>query len=174
VVIALLDACVDPRPPAQLREGLALSRFGPAVVSADVTAESPAQTVQRLFPLLAEGKTADAAALFADSVSFSIPHPPGIPWVPEVDSADGMRTFFELLGTHVQPKEFDLRQVITEGDDVVLLGRMVSEVKKTGRDIDTAFALHMTVRDGRITRYHLYEDTNAVAEAYFGQRGSGE
>ena len=139
-----------------------------------MTAESPAQTVQRLFPLLAEGKTADAAALFADSVSFSIPHPPGIPWVPEVDSADGMRTFFELLGTHVQPKEFDLRQVITEGDDVVLLGRMVSEVKKTGRDIDTAFALHMTVRDGRITRYHLYEDTNAVAEAYFGQRGSGE
>lgn len=107
-----------------------------------MTAESPAQTVQRLFPLLAEGKTADAAALFADSVSFSIPHPPGIPWVPEVDSAEGMRTFFELLGTHVQPKEFDLRQVIAEGDDVVLIGRMVSEVKKTGRDIDTAFALH--------------------------------
>jgi uncharacterized protein len=132
-----------------------------------MTAESPAQTVQRLFPLLAEGKTADAAALFADSVSFSIPHPPGIPWVPEVDSAEGMRTFFELLGTHVQPKAFDLRQVIAEGDDVVLVGRMVSEVKKTGRDIDTAFALHTTVRDGRITRYHLYEDTYAVAQAYF-------
>ncbi|MEJ8632820.1 MULTISPECIES: hypothetical protein [Streptomyces] len=68
-----------------------------------MTAESPAQTVQRLFPLLAEGKSAEAA-LFADSVSFSIPHPPGIPWVPEVD-------------------------------------------------IDTAFALHTTVQDGRVTRY---------------------
>ncbi|MFD3698858.1 hypothetical protein ACFWUZ_22380 [Streptomyces sp. NPDC058646] len=55
---------------------------------------------------------------FADSVSFSIPHPPGIPWVPEADSADGMRTFFELLQTHVQAKEFDLvRQVIAEGED---------------------------------------------------------
>ncbi|MCX5064172.1 nuclear transport factor 2 family protein [Streptomyces sp. NBC_00452] len=131
-----------------------------------MTAESPAQTVQRLFPLLAEGKTAEAAALFADSVSFSIPHPPGIPWVPEVDSAEGMRTFFELLRTHVQPKEFDLRHVIVDGADVVLIGRMVSEVRKTGRDIDTAFALHTTVRDGRITRYHLYEDTYAVAKAY--------
>ena len=59
----------------------------------------------------------------ADSVSFSIPHPPGIPWVPEVDSAEGMRTFFELLQTHVQAKEFDLRQVIAEGDDVVLIGQ---------------------------------------------------
>jgi uncharacterized protein len=136
-----------------------------------MTGESPAQTVQRLFPLLAEGKTADAAALFADSVSFSIPHPPGIPWVPEVDSAEGMRTFFELLGTHVQPKEFDLRQIIAEGDDVVFIGRMVSEVKQTGRDIDTAFALHATVRDGRITRYHLYEDTYAVARAYYGESG---
>ncbi|KUM86806.1 MULTISPECIES: nuclear transport factor 2 family protein [Streptomyces] len=132
-----------------------------------MTTESPAQTVQRLFPLLAEGKSAEAATLFADSVSFSIPHPPGIPWVPEVDSADGMRTFFELLQTHVRPKEFGLRQVIAEGADVVLLGHMVSEVRKTGRDIDTAFALHVTVRDGLITRYHLYEDTHAVAEAYF-------
>ncbi|MEU5278861.1 nuclear transport factor 2 family protein [Streptomyces asoensis] len=132
-----------------------------------MTAESPAQTVQRLFPLLAEGKSAEAAALFADSVSFSIPHPPGIPWVPEVHSADDMRTFFELLGTHVRAKEFDLRQVIAEGDDVVLLGRMVLEVRKTGRDIDTAFALHTTVENGRITRYHLYEDTYAVAKAYY-------
>ncbi|MFJ4785630.1 nuclear transport factor 2 family protein [Streptomyces sp. NPDC088794] len=132
-----------------------------------MTTESPAQTVQRLFPLLAEGKSTEAAALFADSVSFSIPHPPGIPWVPDVDSADGMRTFFELLGTHVQGKELDLRQIISDGDDVVLLGRMVSEVRKTGRDIDTAFALHVTVQDGRITRYHLYEDTYAVARAYF-------
>ncbi|MFF4259589.1 nuclear transport factor 2 family protein [Streptomyces sp. NPDC001663] len=132
-----------------------------------MAAESPTRTVQRLFPLLAEGKSAEAAALFADSVSFSIPHPPGIPWVPEVDSVEGMRTFFELLGTHVQAKEFDLRQVIAEGDDVVLIGRMVSEVKKTGREIDTAFALHTTVRDGRITRYHLYEDSYAVAKACF-------
>lgn len=132
-----------------------------------MTAESPTQTVQRLFPLLAEGKTAEAAALFAESVSFSIPHPPGIPWVPEVESADGMRAFFDLLRTHVRAKEFDLRQVIAEGEDVVVIGRMVSEVKKTGRDIDTAFALHTTVRDGKITRYHLYEDTYAVAKAYF-------
>ncbi|WP_030762230.1 MULTISPECIES: nuclear transport factor 2 family protein [unclassified Streptomyces] len=133
-----------------------------------MTAPSPTETVQRLFPLLAEGKHAEAAALFADPVSFSIPHPPGIPWVPEVESPDDMRTFFELLRTHVRTKEFDLRQVIAEGDDVVLLGRMVSEVRETGRDIDTAFALHATVRDGRITRYHLYEDTYAVAKAYFG------
>ncbi|WP_298561320.1 nuclear transport factor 2 family protein [Streptomyces luteogriseus] len=132
-----------------------------------MTSESPAQTVQRLFPLLAEGKSAEAAALFADEVSFSVPHPPGIPWVPEVDSAEGMRIFFDLLRTHVQAKEFELRQIIAEGDDVVLVGRMVSEVKKTGRDIDTAFALHATVRDGRITRYHLYEDSYAVAKAYF-------
>ncbi|MGK5553657.1 nuclear transport factor 2 family protein [Actinomadura kijaniata] len=124
--------------------------------------------MQRLFSLLAEGKSAEVAELFADSVSFSIPHPPGIPWVPEVDSAEGMRTFFELLQTHVQARELDLHQIIAEGDDVVVIGRMVSQVKKTGRDIDTAFALHVTVRDGRITRYHLYEDTYAVARAYFG------
>lgn len=45
---------------------------------------------------------------------------------------------------------------------------MVCEVRKTGREIDTAFALHTTVGDGRITLYHLYEDSCAVAEACFG------
>lgn len=74
--------------------------------------------MQRLFPLLAEGKSAEAAALLADSVSFSVPHPPGIPWLPEVDSAEGMRRFFELLQTHAQAKEFGLRQVIAEGPSV--------------------------------------------------------
>ncbi|MFJ5264708.1 nuclear transport factor 2 family protein [Streptomyces sp. NPDC088387] len=123
--------------------------------------------MQRLFPLLAEGRSAEAAALFADSVSFSVPHAPGIPWIPQVDSADDMRIFFDLLRTHVQGKRFDVRQIIAEGDDVVLVGRLLSEVRKTGREIDTPFALHTTVQDGLITRYHLYEDSYAVAKAYF-------
>lgn len=129
--------------------------------------ETPAQTVLSLFPLLGAGKAEEAAALFAPSVDFSIPHPPGIPWVPEVASAQDMQTFFELLGTHVEGKSLDVSQVLSDGDDVVLFGRMVSEVRKTGRAIDTAFALHTTVQDGRITRYHLYEDTYAVAKAYY-------
>jgi ketosteroid isomerase-like protein len=129
--------------------------------------ETPVETVQRLLPLLAEGKTAEAAALFADSVSFAIPHAPGIPWIPEVTSAAGMQTFFDLLATHVGFKELGIHQVITDGEDVVLVGHMVSQVKKTGRAIDTPFALHTTVRGGRITRYHLYEDSYAVAKAYF-------
>ncbi|PRY59996.1 nuclear transport factor 2 family protein [Glycomyces artemisiae] len=131
-----------------------------------MSTSTPVQTVERLFPLLAEGRTAEAAALFADAVSFSIPHPPDVPWVPEVDSAEGMRAFFELLGEHVRPKQMDVRRIVADGEDVVVLGRMVSEVKATGRDIDTAFALHLTVHEGLITRYCLYEDTLAVAEAY--------
>ncbi|MDQ0912913.1 ketosteroid isomerase-like protein [Streptomyces canus] len=30
------------------------------------------------------------------------------------------------------------------------------------------FFLHTPVRDGRLTRYHLYEETCAVARAHFG------
>lgn len=86
-------------------------------------------------------------------MSFSLPHPPAIPWVPEVDSREDMRTFFDLLQTHVEAKEFELRHVIAEGDEIVLIGHMVSKVRAPGQAIDTAFALHTTVQDGRITRY---------------------
>jgi ketosteroid isomerase-like protein len=100
-------------------------------------------------------------------VSFSIPHPPGIPWVPEVDSPEGIRTFFELLGTHVQPKVLDLHQVISDGSEVVLIGRMGLRGKEVRPRQRHRLRLHTTVHDGRITGYHLYEDTYAVAKAYF-------
>jgi ketosteroid isomerase-like protein len=41
----------------------------------------------------------------------------------------------------------------------------VSTVRATGRDIVRPFAIHLCVRDGKIIRYHMYEDSWAVAEA---------
>jgi ketosteroid isomerase-like protein len=48
-------------------------------------------------------------------------------------------------------------------------GRLRNTVKRNGRTLKTNFALHATVKDQRITRYHLYEDSYAVAQAYFGE-----
>jgi ketosteroid isomerase-like protein len=37
--------------------------------------------------------------------------------------------------------------------------------KSNGRAFTIPFALHLTVTEGRITRYHVYEDSPTVAEA---------
>ena len=54
--------------------------------------------------------------------------------------------------------------------NAVVLGCLRNTAKPTGRSYQAAFALHLTVRDGLITRHHVYEDSLAVAAA-FGYQG---
>ncbi|NOL42498.1 SnoaL-like domain-containing protein [Kribbella sandramycini] len=111
------------------------------------------------------GETDAAAALFADDVDFFIPRAAELPWVPDVDSAAGMATYFGLLRTHLDGKRFDVERIVADATDAVVIGQLVSTVRATGRDIESRFAIHVGTRDGRITRYHFYEDSLAVAQA---------
>jgi uncharacterized protein len=46
-----------------------------------------------------------------------------------------------------------------------VIGHVSQRLKSNGRAFTIPFALHLTVSDGRITRYHVYEDSLTVAEA---------
>ncbi|WP_406637018.1 nuclear transport factor 2 family protein [Amycolatopsis sp. WGS_07] len=50
----------------------------------------------------------------------------------------------------------------------MLLGTSTQTVKLTGKRFATSFAVRLTVGGGLITRYHVYEDSLAVAEAFAG------
>lgn len=123
------------------------------------------ELAEQLFQYLAADDLQTAAALFAPSVDFSIPSAPGIPWIPQADSPAGMLEFFSRLPTHLDRKKFEISKVLADTEDVVVLGHLISKVRTTGRDIDSRFVLHLSVRDGQISRYHLYEDSWAVAQA---------
>lgn len=123
------------------------------------------ELVERLFQYLAADDLQAAAALFAPSVDFSIPAAPGIPWIPQVDSPAGMLEFFSRVSTQLDRKKFEIGKVLADTEDVVVLGHLISQVRATRRDIDSRFVLHLSVRDGQISRYHLYEDSWAVAQA---------
>jgi uncharacterized protein len=133
---------------------------------------TPTDVVFEALRLVGSGDHDAAAAVFADTVDFSIAHAPGIPWIPDVRSGADMAVFFAQLAEHVEIEELDVHTTVSQGDDVVLLGRLRNTVKHNGRTMTTNFALHTTVKDQRITRYHLYEDTYAVAQAYFGESGA--
>ncbi len=50
----------------------------------------------------------------------------------------------------------------------MVLGEIRQTVKTTGRAYRARCALHLTVDSGVITRYHVYEDSLAVARAFTG------
>jgi ketosteroid isomerase-like protein len=59
-------------------------------------------------------------------------------------------------------------KVLVDGRDAVVLGDIRQTVKVTGRPYHARCALHLTVDGGVITRYHVYEDSLAVAQAFAG------
>lgn len=123
------------------------------------------EVTRRLFELVGARDLDAVAALFADRVEFAIPGAPDLPWLPTTGTPAGMRGFFAGLPEHLESKRFEIAKIIADADDAVALGDLVSVVRATGRTIATQFVIHVGVRDGKINRYVMYEDSWAVARA---------
>jgi ketosteroid isomerase-like protein len=54
---------------------------------------------------------------------------------------------------------------LADEDRAVIVGERASRVNTIGRVIESAFALILTVSDGKITRFQMLEDTFAVSRA---------
>jgi uncharacterized protein len=131
------------------------------------------QTVDELLHRIAAGDPERIGQLFADEVDWKLDWPEGdytqtVPWIrhrtTRADAADNFRE----IGEHHVPGESDARvhAVLVDGVDAVVLGEIAHTAKPTGRSYIAAFALHVTVAGGLITRYHIYEDSLAVAQAF--------
>lgn len=55
--------------------------------------------------------------------------------------------------------------MLTKGDRVVVLGYLESKMKRNGNVMKSEFSIDIIVKNGRITRYHLLEDSFEVAQA---------
>ncbi|MEV7973959.1 nuclear transport factor 2 family protein [Cellulomonas sp. NPDC089187] len=106
--------------------------------------------------------------LFADTVDLDVPGAPHVPWTGARSDKAGARAFFDLLinGGLTEPEAFDVHHIVVDGDQAVVLGRSRFRVTSTGRSFDNPFAIHVTVQDGKVVRYHMHEESYAIAEAF--------
>lgn len=49
------------------------------------------------------------------------------------------------------------------------MGHVTQRLKTNGKSFTIPFALHLTISEGDISRYHVYEDSLTVAEAVSGK-----
>ena len=76
------------------------------------------------------------------------------------------RAFFEALAASIEVRSFEPREFLAQGERVVALGRWAGQVKATGREYASEWAMAWTVKDGRVTAFRSYEDTHAMAAAF--------
>ncbi|WIX85652.1 nuclear transport factor 2 family protein [Amycolatopsis sp. DG1A-15b] len=119
---------------------------------------------------LAGGDPDRIAELFADGVDWQLDWPaaghPAVPWIRERSTRAGVADHFRQLNEFHGERGGVISSVLVDGRDAVVLGEIRQTVKATGLAYSARCALHLTVDSGVITRYHVYEDSLAVARAF--------
>ena len=93
-----------------------------------------------------------------------------IPWAGLWKGRDQLVEFEEVFGRNWTVDAIEPGDVIAKDDGVIVFGRMTLTAKGTGKKADTPMMLRFTLKDGKIARYHLMEDTYGVVLSH---RSSG-
>lgn len=128
-------------------------------------------TAEDFLRRLGEGNPDRIAELFAEHVNWQLNWPdsghPAVPWIrPRSTRADVADHFREIAAFHVPEKSAGtVSRVLVAGTEAIVLGDIPQTVKATGKPYTALCALHLTVVDGLITHYAVYEDSLTVTEA---------
>jgi uncharacterized protein len=121
---------------------------------------------EAFFARFGAGDLPGLVALFADESDHHVQGSAVIPWVGRRSTREEVRAFFDQIVAATTPERFEVDQILADGADSVSLGRFALRVNATGKVFESDFALRLTVADGRIIRYQMFEDSHALVEAY--------
>jgi ketosteroid isomerase-like protein len=122
---------------------------------------------QKLLAAIGSGADPDSiAALFSDDVLFEIPGDDGVlPWIGRKTGRGAVADFIRGTRSLTEPVKFDIQDVLASEDRAVIVGELATRIKATGKMIESAIAIILTVSDGRISRFQMLEDSFEVSRA---------
>jgi uncharacterized protein len=127
------------------------------------TTDATRAVVEEFFRRMGAREPEQIAALFADPVDWFIPGNEAVaPWVGRRRTRAKVAEFYRMLFAAVTPLTVELQHLLIDGEVAIATGEFSSRMNATGRVLESLFSIDFTVRDGRIVRYRLMEDSHAV------------
>jgi ketosteroid isomerase-like protein len=125
------------------------------------------EIAEKLLAGMGQGEAPDSiAALFSDDAEFEIPGDNGaLPWIGRKGGRTAIVDFIRALRSLTEPVKYDVQDVLASEERAVIVGELVTRIKATGKVIETAFAIILTVSDSKISRFRMLEDSFAVSRA---------
>lgn len=124
------------------------------------------ETIKEFFHRFSTGDRTAIVDLFADEVDWNVAGADSVPWTGRRSTKPEIDAFLSTVYQEVETKDFAVDYIIAEGEHGVALGSFMHVVRRTGKSFSCGFALHVTVTNGHIHGYHMFEDSYAVAEAF--------
>lgn len=126
---------------------------------------APVDVVKAYLTAFGSGDIDAAVALLSDDVIWHIEGSANVFTIGLRRGPAAVREWLTGFSDHFVPRAFTLDHLIADGDAVIAIGRFRLTMRATGRTAGSAFGILFKVRDGRITRYQILEDSLILARA---------
>ena len=78
----------------------------------------------------------------------------------------GAKQFLTNLGENFDTQAFSVDELVGEGDTAFASGSFAHKVKSTGKLFESDWVLLAKIEEGKISRYHFFEDTAGAVAAF--------
>ena len=118
-----------------------------------------ADVVQQAYDAFGQGDIPGFLSLLTDDVEWTLQGPSVIPYAGTRYGHEGVEEFFSLVEETLEMEQFEPREFVAQGDTVVVVGYERSVVKSTGRTFEQEWTHVYTLRDSKIARVRVIDDT---------------
>jgi ketosteroid isomerase-like protein len=125
------------------------------------------QVARTFLTVIGSGASSDElAGLFSADLDWNIPGDAGVlPWVGHQSGRQAVADFVRDSASMVERISFEIDDVLANDARAVILGGLSTRIKSTGKIINTAFGIILTIVDGKITHFLMLEDSFATSRA---------
>lgn len=115
---------------------------------------------------LGAGNADEVAELFTEDMVWEIPGDEGaLPWIGKKSGRGAIRDFMNQSGELMERISFEVDDLLASDNRAVVLGHLQSRLKANDGLAETYFALILTTRGGKISRFQMLEDSHAISKA---------
>jgi ketosteroid isomerase-like protein len=126
------------------------------------------ELVKQAYQHFKNGDIQSFLGLLSEDVEWTLFEIEGVPFSGTRRGSERVGEFYSQVFDTEEVLHFEPRELVAEGDKVVVLGDYAWRVKSTGREYESDFVHVITVRDGKVARFQEFMDTAVVGEAYRG------
>ncbi len=131
---------------------------------------SSSDTVRAFYDFFLTGKIEEAVEhSLAEDFVLTNPLPESIAFGGRYEGAAGFLEYVGQIAELIQIEEFELDEVLCDGDRVIVTGRERSLVKATGRHYSMEWVHILQASGGRVQSMREYNDTAAMRDAFEAQ-----
>lgn len=132
--------------------------------------EKTRQVVASFGAALGSGDMETLLGLFPGDAEWRVEGHPEVPWVGSFVGPGRIGDLLGVLAAEIEVIGMAPTAAAFDGANAFLANTMTLRMRGSGETVELNVVTHLEVIDGQFTKYHVYEDTLALAEAYLSDR----